>query len=401
MALSSHNPSSPSLCHVLHTMNVGGAEILAKQYALRAADGFNVVFACLDELGELGSGLRDAGFTVEVIGRKPGFDMRCVWNLSRMFKKYDVKAIHAHQYGPFLYSAIARRLSGSPPILFLEHGRAYPDYRRPKRVFANRFLLCKKDRVAAVGEDVRQALISYEGISGDRVEVVYNGIDLSAYDSQRKLRNEVRQELQYDDDDQIVIQVARLNHLKDHVTAIRAIGKLSQEFPKLKLLLAGDGEERHSLEQLINELNLEDKVQLLGSRNDVPRLLQAADMFLLSSISEGIPLTLIEAMASGLPCVSTDVGGTSEVIDHEKNGLLAEKGNPDDIADKLSMLLTDKMRAKQMAEAGYAQAHQRFSDLKMHQRYNQIYCEMLGISPAIPGSQSQKQATESCTAEIV
>ena len=370
----------PVICHVLHTLHVGGGEVLARAFALENKDEFRPVFAVLDDLGGLGRELRDAGHTVKVIGRRAGFDLLCALRLGRFFREQRVSLIHAHQYGPLCYSALARLPSARLPILFTEHGRDFPDYRRWKRVLANRLLLGRRDRFVAVGRFVRQALIEYEGLPADRVEVIYNGSDLSAYDPRRPLRAAVRAELGLDSSALVVMQVARLNRLKDHPTAICAMELLRATTPGATLVIVGDGEERPALERLINALGLADAVRLLGTRPDVPRLLQAADVFLLTSISEGIPLTLIEAMATGLPCVATSVGGVPEVIANGRTGLLLRAADPADVATKLKTLLADGNLRRTMGQAGLARGYRQFSDVQMHAAYQACYREMTGSS---------------------
>ncbi|MEX2174073.1 MAG: glycosyltransferase, partial [Pirellulaceae bacterium] len=162
----------PVVCQLVHTLNVGGAELLARQFAERARDEFDFVFVCLDSPGVMADELRADGFAVEVLGRRPGFDLACARRLLQVFRRYDVKLVHAHQYAPFFYSAIARLLGWRKlPIVFTEHGRDYPDFRRTKRVLANRCLLRASDRVIGVGECVRGALVANEGLRPERVEV--------------------------------------------------------------------------------------------------------------------------------------------------------------------------------------------------------------------------------------
>ncbi len=172
--LSSDN--RPVICQLVHTLNVGGAEILARQFALQAADSFRFVFACLDECGMIGEELKAAGYPVAVLGRRPGFDFGCARRLARYCRGQNVRLLHAHQYGPFFYASLASRLAGRIPVLFTEHGRDHPDYPRRKRIWVNRWLLRQRDRVVAVGKYVHEALVVNEGLPRGRIEVVYNGI---------------------------------------------------------------------------------------------------------------------------------------------------------------------------------------------------------------------------------
>ena len=150
----------------------------------------------------------------------------------------------------------------------------------------------------------------------------------------------------------VIVQVARLDYLKDHTTAVRAIHALAKSTPNVLLLLVGEGPERPKIEAEIALRGLQKNVRLLGQRNDVPQILQAADAMLLTSISEGIPLTLIEGMAAGLPIVSTDVGGVREVVVEEETALLAAAGDDAALARRLQQLLADNDLRRRLGSAG-------------------------------------------------
>jgi L-malate glycosyltransferase len=385
--------NKPVICQLVHTLNVGGAELLARQFADAARDQFDFVFVCLDEAGEMAGDLAGRGYGVEVLERRPGLDLGCAWRLGRVLRKNGVELIHAHQYAPFFYAMLARAMGVRRlPIIFTEHGRDYPDYPRPKRKLANRLLMRQLDRPIAVGNCVRDALIQNEGLPPDRVEVIYNGVDVSRYDPQRSLREAVRKELGYEQGEILVMQVARLNWLKDHPTALAAMAQLAKDCPQARLMLVGDGEERPALEKLTDELGLRSVVRFLGTRSDVARLLQAADIFLLSSISEGIPLTIIEAIATGLPCVATRVGGIAEVIVAGETGRLADARDADALAERLRELIGEPDRARGMGAAGRIRAEQNFSDTAMHASYGKIYGELLNRKgqPQLASGRRQK-----------
>lgn len=370
--------SRPTICHVLHGLRVGGAEVLAARLA-RQLPCFRWLFYCIDELGTLGEELRGDGFDVTVSDRRPGIDWRCPWRLAEFLRRERVDLIHAHQYTPFFYSLAARLLAPRPPILFTEHGRWFPDYPRPRRIVANRLLLQRRDRVIGVGESVRQALIHNEGLPAVRVGVIHNGIDVSAFANGVNERWQVRREIGVGAGDLVILQVARLDALKDHATALKAIDRVRQQRPDIRLVLVGEGPERERIDALITRLDLSAHVRLLGLRQDVAHLLPAADIFLLSSKSEGIPLTVIEAMAAGLPVVATRVGGLAEVVDDGVTGLLAPAGDAVGLAEHLQRLAGDATLRREMGHRGRLRARARFAETDMHARYLRLYEEMLYV----------------------
>jgi glycosyltransferase involved in cell wall biosynthesis len=310
-----------------------------------------------------------------VLGRRPGLDWSCAGRLAKLLRQERVDLIHAHQYGPFLYGIVARLLWRRPPVLFTEHGRAYPDYPRRKRLVANRLLLERRDRVVGVGQAVRRALIRNEGIPARRVAVIYNGVDLAAF-SNGGHPGTVRQELGIADEELLMLQVARLDYLKDHATAVRTLERVLCH-RKARLVLVGEGPERGMIQELVAQHHLAPYVRFLGLRTDVARLLSAADLLLLTSRSEGIPLAVIEAMAAELPVVATRVGGVGEIIEDGRSGFLAPSGDHEALAQQVLRIASDPALGQQLGRCGRERAWALFSEGQMHARYHQLYQEML------------------------
>src|SRR5437588_3999381 len=185
-----------TICQILHNLTLGEAELLRARLARGLAGPYGFGCVCLDRLGTLGEELRAEGFPVHVLCRQPGLDWRCALRLARLLRRENVHIVQPHQYTPFFYALIARLLFHRPIVLFTEHGRHYPDFPRRRRILANRLLLERRDRVVSVGNAVRQALVNNEGLAPERIQVIYNGIDLSVFENGTGLRDRVREELQ-------------------------------------------------------------------------------------------------------------------------------------------------------------------------------------------------------------
>lgn len=374
----------PTICQLLHSLSIGGAEVLAARIGRQLRGRFRFVYACLDELGPLGQGLIDDGFAVHQLKRREGLDHRCMLALRRFLRQEQVDIVHAHQFTPYFYATLARIPFRTPPVLFTEHGRFHPDYPRPKRMLYNKIATSRRDRVVAVGEAVRQALINNEGFPPNRVEVIYNGINLVPFhDASNQSTNRIRAEFSIPDSTFLVAHVARLDPIKDHVTAIRAVSNLVESGIDAKLLIVGDGPERSTIEQARAELSTENII-LAGMRRDIPEILAAADALVLTSLSEGIPLTVIEAMAAGLPVVSTDVGGLREVVLPEQTGLLAPAGDHAALARHLARLAKGPAWAAELGAAGRALADERFSEDAMVSAYADCFTAMAAKSEKAP-----------------
>ncbi len=367
----------PVVCQLLHTLNVGGAEMLAARLARRSRNDVDFVFACMDECGSLGVELRQEGFNVKVFSRKAGLDFGIVWRLSRWMRAQRVDIIHAHQYTPFSYAMMARQFYRTPPVLFTEHGRHLPDFPRRKRIYFNRWMFTGRDKVVAVGMSVKKALNVNEGFDDSAIAVIYNGVDTAQFhDDSQQLRQTVRDELAIPQDAFVVIQVARLDYLKDHATGLRALRRIVGDLPKTVLVLVGEGPELASIEAAIDSLQIRSNVRLLGLRKDIPRLLAAADLFWLTSISEGIPLTVIEAMAAHVPVIATDVGGLCEMIENNVSGKLVPSGDDEALAAAAIELASDVDLRKKVVANAYDGAKSNFEESQMHARYLDLYFRM-------------------------
>lgn len=367
---------APTICEVVHGLPVGGAEVLVSRIIRRMRNGYRFVVACLDQVGELGETLMYEGIEVTLLKRRPGFDWSCVRRLRDLCVDNNVDLVHAHQYTPFAYAIATRVYGRRPAVLFTEHGRFHPDYPSLKRKVFNRLFSAKRDMFVAVGKSVRQALVKNEGLPGDRIEVVYNGVDFEAFREDVDIRCETRREIGFDDEF-VVAMVARLDTIKDHDTAIRAIAAAITQNPNIRLMLIGDGPLRESIARQVTELRLPHQIRLLGSRSDVARLLRAADAFLLTSVSEGIPVTIIEAMGAGVPVVATAVGGIPEMIEHRVTGLLADAKDILGIAAAIVELAGDERLRKSLAESARARAHSQFSEESMITRYDELFRSMV------------------------
>jgi glycosyltransferase involved in cell wall biosynthesis len=365
-----------TICQLLINLELGGAEILAARLARRLDGGYRFIFICLETLGQLGEELRRDGFTVHVLNKDPGIDLKVAPRLRSLIRQEGIDLIHAHHWGPFFYAAMARVPSRSPAVLLTEHGRQHPDPPRRSHFVANRLLLGRHDRLLAVGQRVRQALIDKEGFPSHRVEVIYNGIDTVAFADAERCRGTVREELGIGEGEFVILQVARLHALKDHATAIRAIGRVVNRLRDVRLILAGEGPQASEIGCLIDRLGLRAHVQLLGHCSEVKRVLAAADLALLSSVSEGIPLSLIEGMAAGLPVLATRVGGIPEVVEEGRTGMLVSAGDDEAMAQQILRLADDGACRERMGQAGRERASELFSETRMVAQYDRLYRDM-------------------------
>lgn len=352
----------------MHKMQVAGAEVLVEQIIDRLDGRIDATVFCLDDVGEIGYRLRDNGVPVIVLGRRPGMDLSVASKLATEVKQRGIQVLHAHQYTPFFYSAIARiRYGAKAKVIFTEHGRHYPDVVSWKRRLANRALLQRyADITTACCDFSTKALQTIEGFP--KAFTLNNGVDVSDLVPRGDAaeRAALRDRLGLDQDRPYAACIARFHEVKDHATLIRAWARVHEQLPEAELLLVGDGEERANIENLITKLSstgnsqLASRISLLGIRNDVPDLLRAIDVFTLTSVSEAASLTLLEAMASECPSVVTDVGGNSEHLRHGVDGYLAPRGDDLKLAECLLALLRKPAKAQEFGRSARKQVLQKF-----------------------------------------
>jgi glycosyltransferase involved in cell wall biosynthesis len=375
---------------VLHVMQVAGAEVLVSEIIRRLGPAIDPVIFCLDAIGPLGEALRAEGVPVIVLDRRPDLDLGVARRMAAHIRQRRIEVIHAHQYTPLFYAALARLWNRRVHVMFTEHGRHYPDVVPAKRRLFNQWLLTHLvDEVNAVAGFSADALGAIEGFGAHEIEVIENGIDVDRYRRQEDLEA-IRQRLGLPVGRRSIACIARFHPVKDHATLIRAFAVVARQVPDVDLLFAGDGPMRPEAEAMVRSLGLQKRVMFLGVRRDVAALLQASHVFALNSVSEAASLTVLEAMACGLPVVATAVGGNGEMVRDGIDGMLVARQRPNATALALIRILEDAPLAAAMGRAALSRVHQRYQLDSTIQKYYDRYrrgaerVRGAGIQPARP-----------------
>lgn len=382
------NASNVGVLHVVLTLDTGGTERLVVEICRRLQRRFRMAVCTLDDPGVWASELDAQGIGVTSVHRRPGFHPSIGWRVAQVAKRTGATVIHCHHYSPFVYGTIARYLAPGTRLVFTEHGRLDDGPPSQKRRLVNPLLARLGGKMFAVSSALRTSMAE-EGFPSQRIDVVLNGIDPGAPPTAED-RQAARAHLGLAGDAFVVGTVGRLNRVKDFGTLIRGFGTLRRVKPEAVLVIVGDGEERRGLEVITRRLALTDAVRFLGQRDDARSLLPAFDVFANSSISEGISLTILEAMAAGVPVVATRVGGTPEVIEHGKTGLLVPARSADALAQALASLADDAAERQVLGERGRAAVEKRFTIDRMVEEYANVYSELAGEA----GEQVGKSAGE-------
>lgn len=367
-------PKPPlKILHVVISMVVGGAERLVYDMVKYPAFAANrPVVCCMDSVGELGEKLIEEGYTVHCKGRRPGLDFDMVTWLRGKIREEQADVVHAHQYSPLFYAVPAALLAGRAKVVYTEHGRFYPERKSWKRTLFNPLLALGVNHLVSISQATAQAMANYDNFPLRRIQVVHNGIDCSRMNAPiDKLAK--RRALGLSETCKIVGTAARLNSIKNIPMMLRVLKLVLQQVPDTCLVIAGQGEEKERLKALALELGVTDQVKFIGLRFDLPEVYQLFDVFLLTSFSEGISVTLLESMASGVPSVVTDVGGNREVVVEGETGFLVPVDDDLMMSDRMHTLLLNKAQSSEMGLVAMERANRKFSVSMMMLEYEHLY----------------------------
>src|SRR4051794_1360484 len=368
---SSRSRERATIAQVVLTLEVGGGEMLAARLAERLdRNRFRSVVFCLRGSGWLARDLESRAVRVVVFDAGEGINPSLVRQLRAALRRERVDVVQCHNNMPLLYGGIAAVTSRRPRLLLTKHGQNL--WRGWRQVALARFLL-RRATVAAVSDDIRSIMVDGRWSPARQVRTIVNGIELERYRPGQG-RGEVRREFGWPDDRFVAGIVARLSPEKDHSTLLRAFARAPEG---AQLAIIGDGPLRAELEAQVGAPGLGGRCRFPGERSDVPRLLPALDAFVLSSTSEGTPLTLLEAMAAGLPTVTTRVGGMPAAIQEGETGLLVPPADSGAMAEALARLARDPALRRRMGDAGRRRAEEAYNVERMVRDYEQLYEEMM------------------------
>lgn len=374
MALMARSDGPVRVAHLVSTLHIGGLEMVVYDLARqRDRSTFDVRVICLGALGDLAPRFAALGVPVESLGWSGQGRARVALRLARRLRALRTDVLHTHNPDPHHIGTLARVMARVPVLVHTKHGRNYP--KRPRAVAANRWASRWTDRIVPVSDDAARVAIEIERVAPTKVGVIHNGVDLAQYEVPRRPTSGPMLR---------AVHVARLNRIKDQPTLLHAARIVLDAVPEFRLDLVGDGERRAELEALHAELGLGDRVRFLGFRDDIQRILAESDLFVLSSLSEGISITLLEAMAAGLPVVATRVGGNPEVVVDGVTGRLVPERNPEALAAAVLDLVRGPEAARRMGAAGRRRVEDEFDLRCVARRYEDLYLALFTRGATAP-----------------
>ena len=349
---------------VIYSFEVGGAESVARDIALSISASHAI--AALERDGPLKKFFDANNIKSYIINRQPTERLSPMFRLWKAMRDFKPDVVHTHQLYMLFYAWPGAMLAGAR-IVHTEH--QYHSLLGSKARFRLRQLSRFCSAVTGVNEETSAFLRKQIGIPTHKVHTVVNGMDLDRYKTTPASRGEIG----LSEDDLVAGIVARLNPVKDHSMLLQAFRQVVNQQPRAKLLVIGDGEERASLEQQTLQLNLDQNVRFLGMRSDVPDLLACIDVVVLSSRNEGLPLCILEAMATGKPVIATRVGGIPSVVRPGETGMLVDSGDIASMATALLTLLNDRELGKLLGINGRKLIEERYDLKKSAADYYSLY----------------------------
>ena len=350
------------IVHVVDSMEIGGAETLVSQMCrLQREQGHDPSIYAVAALGALGERLRAEGFEVKPnVGRHLSDSTRTFYHL---FKESRPETVHIHNPTPTIYAAPAARLAGVPSIVSTRHSLVAPPHNliaELKYAIAARFC----DWIVGICDATTNNVKSLRSIPAKKIISVYNG----AAPLQRTMSENRPAKSGF-----TLVFVGRLQPVKNHPLLLNAFQSALASMPELRLWMVGDGSERAKLEGLTNELGITRQVAFWGQQLDVAPFFSAADVFIMSSISEGLPVSLLQAFSLGLPAIVTDVGGMAEVLRLADAGYVVPSANPAEMAAAILRMAQSDLDRAQFSKNADAAFRSRFSLQTMVDAYMDLY----------------------------
>ena len=370
--MSHRNGQRQRVLQITQSLGLGGLERVVQTLCMSLdQERFDPRVLCLRKEGPIADELRAAGIPVTCLPYDANrVDRFAFMRVAEMMRRENINVVHTHNTDALLTGALAARMAGVRTVVHTDHARAFPD--RLRYMVAEHLASHAVYRVVGVSEHTTRNLANYIRIPRRKLVTIPNGVDGSAY---RALPDgaDARASLGLGMHQRVIGTGARLTPQKALHVLIEAVARVSEHVPDVVLIIAGEGPEEAALREAADRHGIGGSVRFVGYWRDVPRLLAALDVYALSSVWEGLPMAVLEALAAGCPVVSTDVGGVSTALQHEKTGLLVPVGDVTALEAALERALTDQVLRNTIVSAGKRAFEEHFSARAMTERYEALY----------------------------
>ena len=363
------------ITHLVENLERGGLERVVIDLVLEQASlGHDVQVICLFGEGILAPELINAGIPVTACHKQRGFDQRALRAIQKLLLGHRTQILHSHNPIPHYYGVMATLFMKGVTIGNTRHGMGNAPFHL-RREFFYRLSLLRTSFVAMVCERARQNFVRHGIVVPGKAKVVPNGIRLSLFKPRTAdARGLLVEQLKLNAGSLRIVSVGRLNPVKDQATLLHALVHVRATIGNAVLVVIGGGQLQNELAQLAKRLGIENAVYFLGDRDDVKALLPGFDIFVLPSLTEGYSISLLEACASALPIVATDVGGNAEIVRQGVNGTLVAPRKAEAMANAIIALAGDEKLRLRMGMRGRKWVLDNGTIEIMAQRYLKLYC---------------------------
>ncbi|MDC4205467.1 MAG: glycosyltransferase [Candidatus Manganitrophus sp.] len=360
------------IAYVALELHFGGLQRVVSQLIRRInGEQFEPILICLDHGGIFGGELEKEGIPTYVLNRRPGpIDWKVLRGLYKILALHKVDLIHS-QNGCSFYSAVSGQAARVAGIIHTDHGRLLPDKRTAR--LEDRFSSWLMDRVVGVSSELTEYLASVVNVSRRKLATIINGVDCSRFmPMDENQRRRLRSEWGVTDEDRVIGTVCRLDPIKNLGFFIRSMPEICRRAPMCKLIVVGDGPCRQELEEIARNTSCKDRIVFIGSKTDIEKVMPAFDLYACTSLSEGTSMTILEAMACGLPIVASAVGGNGRLVGSE-NGALFPLNDSNAFIQLVTDLLSDPDRMIELGRQSRTRAEMQFGLDKTVMEYEQLY----------------------------
>ena len=301
-------------------------------------------------------------------------DFKTVYSIKKFLKDNNIHILHTHNYKSDIMGFLATRFTR---VKWVATNHVWHSTDKKLRFYEaiDAFVLKFAATVFTVSREIKDDLLR-KGFQENKIHVIHNGIAVSQF-GDASARKNLRYSWNVSEQDALLAIVGRLAPEKGHEILFKTLKKVIQEHPSVKCLVVGDGPLKSKLEAMVLDFGLSGHIIFTGIRKDMPGVYCACDMMVNTSLIEGLPMTILEAMASRLPIIATKVGAVPQVIKNEKNGILLEPGNPDALFRAIISLANDSSKRQALAQVAYKDVREHFSDRRMSEEYKNFYQKLL------------------------
>ncbi len=364
------------ILYIVPRLRLAGTE---KQVSLLAKNldrnRFDVKVCTLTELGPFADDIKKEGIEVFTTDIKSVYNPLIFWRLYRIIRKGRFDIVSTFLWEANVIGVISAKLA-RVSVIISSH-RNIGTWKKTRHVLLEKLANCLSNKIVAVSEAVRSYSIARDRMNPDKIVTIHSGIDYKRFDKFNFNISKLRQNFALGINSSIIGTIGTLASHKNHKDFLFAAKEVKREYNEAVFLIVGEGYLKNELEQLARDLGIENDVEFVGEREDIPQILSIMDIFVLPSALEGFSNVILEAMATGLPVVATNVGGIPELVVNKQTGILVPPDEPEELAKAIVDLLRDKNTSREMGKRGRERIEKYFGLEKMLGEYDALYQDLI------------------------